>query len=388
MIDPATGYVMPIINTQTKLNFAEVDEISDEDIEAAAEKLDEIKANPAQYFTKPADREKIIKTLEKSAASLENQSEKIDTDVSGNWTHKRQRQADSNAKKKNRLLLWSKMLIRLSILWKENNVPELLSKVRNATDIDFILYNSYPDPPDKDTPIGGWYREKYPKLLKKALSLGMRNKDESQCVRKALEEIVIVRLTPEEEKAKLLKEKLKEVRGFNLPGFFPTPDDLIDKMIQYSRLEDDHYLLEPSAGIGSILDRVRFHNIQCKIDAVEIRPSLEKILRLKGYNSSCEDILNTSDIKGRKWDRILMNPPFENGQDVEHVMHCFDYFLEQDGVLVSIMSAGVKTNQQIKYVDFRNWVEDLNGFFIDNGQAFKGAFNSTGVSSVMLVIQK
>lgn len=389
MTDPVTGYVMPKMPQQTQIKFAEVDEISEEDLEAAAEKFDDIKSNPDKYFTtKYKDSRKIILGLEKAARSCIDKANKINDTVNGPWTRKRQAQADSNAKKKERFIRWGQILNTLAIMWDAQDVPELLTQIRGASDLEFALWNSYPAPPDEDNPIDGWYRKEYHTRLKKALKLGMKSKEDSDRMKTMLESLGSVTFTEEQLKEKQLNARLAEIRSYKIQGFFPTPDELIDKMIQYARLEDHHYLLEPSAGIGNILDRVRFHGIQCKIDAVEIRPALEEVLRLKGYNSSCEDILATTEIKGRKWDRILMNPPFEHGQDIDHVRHCFDTYLETDGILVSIMSASVKSNTYAKYIDFRNWVEEMGGFFEDNGQAFKEAFNSTGVSSIILVISK
>lgn len=389
MIDPATGYAMPKLPQQTQLQFAEVNEISPEDLEAAAEKYDEIKAEYRKEFSeKYKNSTTVILLLQKAAKSCMDKANKINDTVNGPWTRKRQAQADSNAKKKERFIRWSKILNTLAVMWNNRDVPDLLYNIRNASDLEFALWNSYPAPPDEDTPIDGWYRKEYPARLKKALKLGMKSKEDSDRMKTMLESLGSVVLTEEQSKDKMLKSKLAEIRAYNIQGFFPTPDELIDKMIQYARLEDHHTLLEPSAGIGNILDRVRFHGINCRMDAVEIRPALEEVLRLKGYNSSCEDILSTTEVTGSKWDRILMNPPFEHGQDIDHVRHCFDTFLADDGILVSIMSSGVKSNSYAKYVDFRNWVEEMGGFFEDNGQAFKEAFNSTGVSSIILVVTK
>jgi hypothetical protein len=389
MNDPHTGYAMPRMPQQTQMQFAEVDEISHEDLEAAAEKFDDIKVNPDKYFTtKYHDARKIVLTLEKAARSCIVRSEKINTEVNGNWTNRRQKFADSAAKKKDRLIKWAQQLNTLAIMWDANDVPELLSNIRSATDLEWLSYHGYPNVPDKDHPIDGWYRKEYPVLLKKATKFGLKSKEDSDRLHIMLDSLGSIKLTPEQEKEKLIKNRMKDVHRFNIPGFFPTPDEVIDKMIQYSRLENHHTLLEPSAGIGNILDRVKFHGIECRIDAVEIRPALEEILRLKGYNSSCEDIMDTTEVTGSKWNRILMNPPFEHGQDIEHVRHCFDTFLADNGILVSVMSAGVITNSYAKYVDFRNWVEELNGFYVELGQAFKEAFNSTGVSTVILVLKK
>lgn len=111
-------------------------------------------------------------------------------------------------------------------------------------------------------------------------------------------------------------------------------------------------------------------------------------LKLKGYNSSCEDILETTEVTGSKWDRILMNPPFENGQDMQHIKHCYDTFLKEDGILVAIASSGTMSNSTKKYLEFREWLSNKNAVIINNGQAFKEAFNSTGTATVMIKLVK
>jgi len=52
------------------------------------------------------------------------------------------------------------------------------------------------------------------------------------------------------------------------------------------------------------------------------------------------------------------------------------------------MAAGVMSNTNKKFVSFREFVYNHGGYFIEAGQAFKDAFNSTGVSVVMLIIKK
>lgn len=372
---------------QLKFNFSEVDEIDQDDLEAAAEMFDDIKDNPSKYFTKPADREKIIKTLEKSGDSLIKQAGKINGEVSGAWTRKRQAQADSSMKKKDRLFEWARIFNELILLWKKNEVPEILSKIRNASDLDTILFSGYPMPPDDECPIGGWYREEYPKRKKKADKLGITSKEVCEEIRELLKSFGKEHLTEGQKRERELKVKLAKVHSFNIPGFFPTPNILIDKMLDYAELNDHMLVLEPSAGIGSILDRIKFFDYKCPLFCVERQSSLVEILNLKGYNVTYSDIFDYEC--GQRYDRILMNPPFENGQDIDHVRLCFDKHLTSGGRLVSIMSESVRSNRsRSKYIDFQNWVEEHNGYFIDNGQAFKDAFNSTGVSSVILVIDK
>ena len=53
-----------------------------------------------------------------------------------------------------------------------------------------------------------------------------------------------------------------------------------------------------------------------------------------------------------KFDRIVMNPPFANGQDIAHVTHALG-MLKPTGVLVAIMSAGTRFRQDRKATKFR-----------------------------------
>lgn len=93
----------------------EVDEISTEDLKATAEKFDDI---VKEVKNKLPDNSKIINRLRKSAQSLLNQSEKINTEVSGNWTHRRQSFADNARRKKDNLIKNATALNRLADLWE------------------------------------------------------------------------------------------------------------------------------------------------------------------------------------------------------------------------------------------------------------------------------
>lgn len=371
------------------MNYTEADEVSVEDLEAASEKLDQIKRewyeqeNPVKSMS-TTGRLHVISLLKKASISCSNQAQQISTEVNGNWTHRRQSFADSAARKKDVLLNRARILNCLANQWEDGTLDKCLFKIRSKSDIDFVFYTGLMNPPTPEH--GQWYHDEYPAKKKKADSLGITSKEVEEKMRKLLKFISADEANADNERAKLLREKLKAIHTYDIPGFFPTPDDLIDKMIDYAQLEDGLTLLEPSAGVGSILDRIVYHGFKLRMDAVEHWPSLEEILRLKGYNSSCEDILATKTIQGNGWDRILMNPPFEKGQDLVHVRHCFDTYLKPGGILVSIMSAGVMTNQ--KQQDFRDWVMEYGGHFYINGQEFKKAFNPTGVATVTLVMQK
>ena len=65
-----------------------------------------------------------------------------------------------------------------------------------------------------------------------------------------------------------------------------------------------------------------------------LKKAMTVCLEAKGYNLAGES--NFLDHEG-EYDRIVMNPPFEAGQDIDHVRHAFQ-FLKDGGRLVSIMS--------------------------------------------------
>jgi len=53
---------------------------------------------------------------------------------------------------------------------------------------------------------------------------------------------------------------------------------------------------------------------------------LRKILEVKGFNVVGNDFLEHK----KSYDRIVMNPPFENFQDIDHVRHAYDLLFLKD----------------------------------------------------------
>lgn len=176
-----------------------------------------------------------------------------------------------------------------------------------------------------------------------------------------------------------------EMQAINqkISGFFPTPLPLIERMLELADLRSDHVILEPSAGKGDILDAIARSFSNAPLFAVEPNSTLREILLLKGYNLIGTDFLQ---VKDKAFDRIVMNPPFENGQDVEHVSHALE-LLKPGGRVVAIMSEGVFFRQFKKDVAFRKLLQEKNAFISEPiKDAFKNAFNSTGVNVRIVAI--
>jgi hypothetical protein len=71
-----------------------------------------------------------------------------------------------------------------------------------------------------------------------------------------------------------------------------------------------------------------------------------------------------------------MNPPFDRERDIDHVVHALD-FLEPDGFLTAIMSAGTEFRETRKSQAFRALVERMNGKWDDLPP---GSFSSVGTN--------
>jgi len=193
----------------------------------------------------------------------------------------------------------------------------------------------------------------------------------------------------ERERLRRIEQMENEVRFTKIPGFFPTPDRVISDMIDVARVRPDHSCLEPSAGIGSIAEALRKHGVNT-IACCEIRPSLRDILMEKQFI-----VLNEPDFleyhPKTLYDRILMNPPFENLQDIDHVRHAYDC-LAPGGILVSLMSPAPWFRNIKKAQEFREWLKTLAKVDVVElpSASFTGveSFRQTSVSIQRIKIEK
>ncbi len=176
-----------------------------------------------------------------------------------------------------------------------------------------------------------------------------------------------------------------QVRFQDIPGFFPTPEALAVRMVELADLCAGDRVLEPSAGKGDLALQVKMHGAE--VECFEVVPRLCEILRAKGLDAECCDFLDfyPSEI----YDAVVMNPPFEKGQDIDHVRHAFK-FLRPGGRLVAIISGGALQRMDRKASEFQAWLDEVGAEATDNGQAFAGveAFRQTGVRTSTVVIRK
>ena len=186
-------------------------------------------------------------------------------------------------------------------------------------------------------------------------------------------------------RANKVREMIEKIRFVPIPGFFPTPGPLIAEMIARADIGPADEVLEPSAGAGDILVAIRQAAPDCALQFCEINHSLTDIIRARQLGA-CELSRDFLEVSGVQFDRILMNPPFENGQDIDHIRHAAG-LLKPGGRLVSIVSASPFFASTRKATEFRDWLTGQDYELSDNPpDAFKGAFRSTPVATKMLVI--
>ncbi len=145
---------------------------------------------------------------------------------------------------------------------------------------------------------------------------------------------------------------------------FFTPPALATRMVQLAKIKSHHRVLEPSAGIGNILKAI---GDQPDKVAIEINPDLVEALiktGLSGLHIYQADFLSCNGSLG-KFDRVVMNPPFSNGEDIKHIRHALT-MLKTGGRLVALCANGPRQVEAFK--DKADYWEELRpGSFKEAG---------------------
>jgi hypothetical protein len=159
---------------------------------------------------------------------------------------------------------------------------------------------------------------------------------------------------------------------------FFTPIKVAKQLIEMAEISDNHLVLEPSAGSGNILNLLTGKEIHfCEIDKT-LSVKLEK-----KYKFVCDDFLNYKP--DFKYDRIVANPPFTKGQEIDHVMHMIDC-CKNGGRIITVMSNGITFKTDKKTIELKNRLNKcaMSHMIKNEDCAFEEA--GTKVSTIILVI--
>ena len=207
--------------------------------------------------------------------------------------------------------------------------------------------------------------------------------------RMALREFVGLQAAAKQDKVRELERSVMRDAANNRGwlDFFPTPVAVTEEMLAAADIRPGMAVLEPSAGMGHIADRIREKGVEPVV--AELEPQKRELLEAKGYEVVGKDFMKDVS-EGKSYDRIVMNPPFSKRQDTEHVRRAYD-LLKPGGRLVAIVSEGSFFGKDSKAAEFRDWLEEVGG---TSEKLAEGSFNdpslpvTTGVNTRMVVIEK
>ena len=176
-------------------------------------------------------------------------------------------------------------------------------------------------------------------------------------------------------------------------GFFATPPELAEYLVELADVRPGHIVLEPSAGEGAIVDAILRREAGAWVierDATRRQKMLARLPEnitlavVSPPTVGAEDFMEYDPIE--PFDRVVMNPPFCKvglGDHLDHVHHAFG-MLVPDGMLVSVMPAGVQFRQDKRHREFREWVVESGGA-IQSLPA--GSFKTSGTNVNTCVIR-
>lgn len=178
-------------------------------------------------------------------------------------------------------------------------------------------------------------------------------------------------------------------------GFFPTPPELAQRLVQMAGVEPVDCVLEPSAGTGALVDAVVAAG--GVVHVIERDPAMRRGLvekyslqaHVMVYESASKLALDflTYDVGDRKWDRVVMNPPFCKvgaGDHLDHVAHAMRQ-LRPGGTLAAILPSGVVFREDRRHREFREFVVEHHGVITGlPPMSFKGS--GTGVNTVAVMM--
>lgn len=195
---------------------------------------------------------------------------------------------------------------------------------------------------------------------------------------------IATKYAPADMAAEQLRAKLEALKFAKIPGYFPTPAALCARMVELAELPADRAFLalEPSAGHGAIADAIKAAASKAVVVVCERNHTLRGILADKEHTLSEASDFTEMEPQAM-FDRILMNPPFEQGQDAKHTMHAWS-FLKPKGILVSILAGNAL---QRRDGAFAKWFDEVNA---ERYPIPAGAFKESGtdVASVMVLAVK
>nr|WP_319566228.1 methyltransferase [uncultured Rhodoferax sp.] len=165
-------------------------------------------------------------------------------------------------------------------------------------------------------------------------------------------------------------------------GYFPTPPEVVARLLEIAGIEPGMRVLEPSAGQGAIAWACA--EAGALVDCYEIQQGNAFMLAMTapvdlGLTVTADFLTIAPE---PVYDCVVMNPPFAKQADIKHVTHALK-FLKPGGLLVSVMSASVTFRDNKLAQDFRDLIRAHGG---DIEALPDGAFKDSGTMVRTLIV--
>lgn len=108
---------------------------------------------------------------------------------------------------------------------------------------------------------------------------------------------------------------------------FQTPAEMAARLVALLDLNPGARVLEPSAGLGRILDALKPFQ-PAEVVAVEMAPQCAGELfkqEREGVTIKQRDFLSLSPSDLGQFDAVVMNPPFHMRSDIKHILHALKF---------------------------------------------------------------
>lgn len=166
----------------------------------------------------------------------------------------------------------------------------------------------------------------------------------------------------------------RAVSAFNL---FQTPPELAARMVALLDLKPGCRVLEPSAGLGRLLDALT--PLPAETVAVEIATQCAQELYRQDRDRTIikqRDFLTVTPDKIGLFDCVIMNPPFHLRADIKHIRHACN-FVKTGGKLVALCLDTHHRREAFAHAD--QWIDIDAGMFGKDG---------TNVKTAIVVMEK
>lgn len=153
--------------------------------------------------------------------------------------------------------------------------------------------------------------------------------------------------------------------------FYPTPVEIAEYIVRKARIHETDKVLEPSSGS---LRLANLFPVKENATLVEISKVHAKVAEQSGFTDVHRmDFLEFDD--GRRFDKIVMNPPFSDGRAYAHIEHAIT-LLADKGEIFAILPAGMA-----------KW-EPILGYNLEVLNTFDDEFENTTVSVIAVRISR